>query len=170
MTIINTPEEVVIAGDPDSCRRVIKKIGCKHYVLGLDLAIHSDPARMEYDRIVDLYTLPLCRNPDIKFYSSSCYKPIPLRSRAVAHSIAKAYSEPVDFPRLVNQAYEDGVRLFIELGSRKFCSNLIDKILEGKDHLAMAINVKGTKDQASLVRILAQLVSHGVPVDLSPLF
>jgi len=170
LTIINTPEEVVIAGEPESCRRVIKKIGCKHYPLGLDLAIHCGPTRLEYDRIVDLYTLPVCKNPGIKFYSSSCYKPIPLRSKAVAHSIAKAYSETVDFPRLVSQTYEDGARLFIELGSRKFCCNLIDHILAGKDHLAMAINVKGTKDQASLVRVLAQLVSHRVPVDLSPLF
>jgi PfaB family protein len=170
LTIINTLQEVVIAGEPESCRRVIKKIGCKHYPLGLDLAIHCGPTRLEYDRIVDLYTLPVCKNPGIKFYSSSCYKPIPLRSKAVAHSIAKAYSETVDFPRLVNQAYEDGARLFIELGSRKFCCNLIDHILAGKDHLAMAVNVKGTKDQASLVRVLAQLVSHRVPVDLSPLF
>lgn len=170
LTIINTSEEVVIAGDPESCRRVIKKIGCKHYPLGLDLAIHCGPTGLEYDRIVDLYTLPVDKNPGIKFYSSSCYKPIPLRSKAVAHSIAKAYSETVDFPRLVNQAYEDGARLFIELGSRKFCCNLIDHILAGKDHLAMAINVKGTKDQASLVRLMAQLVSHRVPVDLSPLF
>jgi PfaB family protein len=162
--------EVVIAGEPESCRRVIKQMGCKHYPLGLDLAIHCSPTRLEYERIVDLYTLPLCENPGIKFYSSSCYKPIPLRSKSVAHSIAKAYSETVDFPRLVNQAYEDGARLFIELGSRKFCCNLIDRILGGKDHLAMAINVKGTKDQASLVRVLAQLVSHRVPVDLSPLF
>ena len=169
LTIINTPEEVVIAGAPEDCRRVIKKMGCKHYALGLDLAIHCGPTRLEYDRIVDLYTLPVRRTPGIKFYSSSCYKPIPLRSKAVAHSIAKAYSEVVDFPRLVHQAYEDGARLFIELGSRKFCCNLIDRILQGKGHLAMAVNVKGTKDQASLVRVLAQLVSHRVQVDLSRL-
>ncbi len=170
LTIINAPEEVVIAGDPESCRRVIKKIGCKHYPLGLNLALHCPPTEKEYDRIVDLYTLPVQRDVGIKFYSSSCYKPIPLRSKAVAHSIAKAYSDRVDFPRLVNRVYEDGARLFIELGSRKFCSNLIDRILEGRDHLAMAVNVKGTKDQASLVRVLAQLVSHRVPVDLSPFF
>jgi PfaB family protein len=170
LTIINAPEEVAIAGDPESCKRVIKEIGCKHYPLGLDLILHCEPSRIEYDRIRNLYTLPVAENPGVKFYSSSCYKPIPLRSKAIAHSIAKAHCEVVDFPRLVNQAYEDGARLFIEIGSRKFCSNLIDKILNAKDHLAMAINVKGTKDQASLVRLLAQLVSHRVPLDLSPLF
>jgi PfaB family protein len=167
MTIINTEREVVIAGHPGDCRRVIEKLGCKYYPLGLELAIHCDPTRREYESIVDLYTLPVGKRPEVKFYSSSCYQPVPLRSGAVAHSIAKAYCELVDFPRLVDKAYEDGVRLFIELGSRKFCSGLIDQILEGRDHLAMAVNVKGVKDQASLVRVLAQLVGHRVPVDLS---
>jgi PfaB family protein len=170
MTIINTEQEVVIAGHPEDCRRVIKRLGCKYYPLGLDLAIHCDPARREYEGIVDLYSLPVVRHPEIRFYSSSCYQTVPIRSGAVAHSIAKAYCGLVDFPRLVNRAYEDGVRLFIEVGSRKFCSSLIERILEGKEHLTMAVNVKGSKDQASLVRVLAQLVSHRVPVDLSPLF
>jgi PfaB family protein len=169
LTIINGPNEVVIAGDPESCARVIQRIGCKYYPLGLHLAIHCDPARLEYDGLVDLYTLPTVTIPGIRFYSSSCYKAIPIRSRALAHSVAKAFCETVNFPRLVRQAYEDGARIFIELGSRKFCSNLIDKILENEDHLAIAVNVKGTRDESSLVRVLAQLVSHRVPVDLSPL-
>jgi PfaB family protein len=170
LTMVNTPDEVVIAGEPESCLRVIKELGCKHYPLGLRMALHADPARLEYDRLVDLYTLPVNENPGIRFYSTSCYKPIPIRSKAVAHSIAKAFSQTVDFPRLVSQTYEDGARIFIEIGSRKFCSNLIDKILTDRPHLAIPTNVKGVKEQASLVRILAQLLSHRVPVDLSPLF
>jgi len=170
LTMVNTPDEVVIAGDPESCLRIIKGLGCKHYPLGLRMALHADPARLEYDRLVDLYTLPVNEKPDIKFYSTSCYKPIPIRSKSVAHSIAKAFSQTVDFPRLVNETYQDGARIFIEIGSRKFCSNLIDKILEDRPHLAIPTNVKGVKDQASLVRILAQLVSHRVPVDLTPLY
>ncbi len=169
LTIINAPNEVVIAGEPESCLRVIKRIGCKYFPLGLHLAIHCDPAGLEYDGLVDLYTLPTVKIPGIKFYSSSCYKAIPIRSRAVAHSIAKAFCEPVDFPRLVRGVYEDGARIFIELGSRKFCSHLIDRILPDRDHLAMAVNVKGTRDESSLARVLAQLVGHRVPVDLTPL-
>jgi len=149
---------------------VIKKLDCKYYALNLNLAIHCDPVRLEYDRLVDLYTLPVNSSPGIKFYSSSCYKPIPIRSKAVGHSIAKAFCETVDFPRLVNQAYKYGARVFIEMGSRKFCCNLIEKILEGKDYLAVPMNIKGTKDQTSVVRVLAQLVSHRVPVELSPVF
>jgi acyl transferase domain-containing protein len=75
----------------------------------------------------------------------------------------------VDFPRLIEQVYHDGARIFIEVGSRKFCSNLIEKILKGKDHAVMATNIKGTQDQAAIARVLAKLVSHRVHVDLSPL-
>ena len=170
ITIINSPQEVVIAGDPAGCLRVVKKIGCKSYRLNFDMAIHCDLTRLEYDHLVDLYTLPIGNTTGIKFYSSSCCKAIPIRSKSVAHSIAKAFCQTVDFPRLVNQVYEDGARIFIELGSRKFCCHLIEKILEGREHLAVPINVKGTKDQVSIVRVLAKLVSHRVPVDLSPLF
>ncbi|MCP4692077.1 MAG: type I polyketide synthase [Desulfobacterales bacterium] len=169
LTIVNSPAEVLIAGDPAACARVIEKIGCKHYAMGLPLVIHCDPARLEYDRLVDLHTLPVRRNPGMKFYSSSCYKAVPIRSKAVAHSIAEAFCVPVDFPRLINQVYADGARIFIEIGARKFCSNLIDKILQGKAHHALAVNVKGVKDQISVVRVLAQLASHRVEVDLSPL-
>jgi len=169
LTIINAPEEVVIAGDPEACLRIIKKIDCKYYPLSLDLIIHCDPARLEYDNLAELYTLPTKKNPGIKFYSSSYYKPLPTESRVIGQSIAKAFCEVVDFPRLISQAYEDGARIFIEVGSRKFCCNLIDKILMGKEYLATPINVKGTTDQISIVRVLAQLVSHRVPVNLSPL-
>jgi PfaB family protein len=170
LTIINTPEEVVIAGDPKGCLRVAEQLDCKYYPLGLELAIHCGPTQLEYDRMAKLYTLPVNRNTDVKFYSSSCYQPIPIRSNAVAHSIAEAFCQPVDFPRLVNQAYDDGVRFFVEIGSRKFCCNLIEKILKDRDHVALPVNVKGTKDQTTFARLLAQLVSHRVPVDLSPLF
>ncbi len=169
LTIINTPGEVVIAGDPESCLRVIKKIKCKYYALGLDLAIHAEPTRLEHGRLVDLYNLPSTDVSGIRFYSSSCYRPIPPRSKAVANSIARAFCEPVDFPRLVNQSYADGARIFIELGSRAFCSNLISRILKGRDHLAVPINVRGVREQTAIVRVLAQLISHRIPVDLSPL-
>jgi PfaB family protein len=170
LTLINTAEDVVISGDPESCLRVIEKLGCEYFPLRLDLAIHCEPTRLEYDRLVDLYMLPISNKSGIRFYSSSYYKPIPIRTKAVAHSIARAFCGPVDFPRLVNRVYEDGAGIFIEMGSRQACSAWIDEILKDKNHVAIPINVKGIKDQASIVRALAQLVSHRVSVDLSPLF
>jgi hypothetical protein len=47
---------------------------------------------------------------------------------------------------------------------------MIERILKGQDHLALSINVKGARDETSLVRVLSQLVSHRVSVDLTPLY
>ncbi|MDM8536105.1 PfaB family protein [Desulfobacterales bacterium HSG17] len=170
MTLINTDNEVVIAGDPDSCIRVAEKLGCQYFPLRLDLAIHSKPAWSEYDNIVDLFTLPTHEPSGIKFYSSSCYMPLPMRSKAIANSIARAFCDPVDFPRLVRKVHDDGGRIFIEAGPRQICSLWINEILKDQEFAAIPLNIKGTKDQISIVRALAQLVSHRVNVDITALF
>ncbi len=170
LTLINTDNEVVIAGDPDSCVRVAEKIGCKYFPLRLDLAIHSKPAWSEYDNIADLFTLPTEKPSGIKFYSSSCYMALPIRSKAVANSIARAFCDPVDFPRLVKKVHDDGGRIFVEAGPRQTCSLWIDEILKDREFAAVPLNIKGTGDQVSIVRALAQLVSHRVDVDIEKLF
>ncbi len=170
LTLINTNSEVVIAGDPEACVQIAEKIGCTYFPLRLDLAIHSEPAHLAYDTLVDLYTLPVEKSSPIKFYSSSCYLPVPLRSKAVAHSIAKAFCDPVDFPKLVNKTWEDGARIYIETGPRQTCSLWINEILKGKEFTAVPLNIKGAGDQPSLARALAQLVGHRVAIDLGCLF
>ncbi|MDM8516295.1 PfaB family protein [Desulfobacterales bacterium HSG16] len=170
LTLINTDNEVVIAGDPDSCIKIAEKIGCKYFPLRLDLAIHSKPAWSEYDNIVDLFTLPTEKPSGIKFYSSSCYMPLPIRSKAIANSIARAFCDPVDFPKLVQKAHDDEGRIFIEAGPRQTCSLWIEEILKGQEFAAVPLNIKGTRDQVSFVRALAQLVSHRVNVDIKKLF
>ncbi|MGK5094212.1 PfaB family protein [Deltaproteobacteria bacterium TL4] len=170
MTLINTPNEVVIAGDPQQCLTVIERLQCKHFPLRLPLAIHCGPTHLEYQRLVDLYSLPVFPKPDIKFYSSSCYQPIPFSSHAIAHSIAKAFCDPVDFPRLIHHLYHDEHRIFIEMGAGQNCCNWIDEVLKDKEHIAIPMNVKGQKDQSTLVRTLAKLLSHRVPVNLEPLY
>jgi PfaB family protein len=170
LTLVNTDNEVVIAGDPEACEEVAKKIGCEYFPLRLNLAIHSEPAHFEYDNLVDLYTLPVEKNTKIKFYSSSCYMPVPLYTRAVAHSIAKAFCDPVDFPKLVKRTWDDGGRVYIEAGPRQTCSLWIEEILKGREAVAVPLNIKGRGDHRSLSCALAQLVAHRVKMDISCLF
>ena len=43
------------------------------------------------------------------------------------------------------------------------------RILEGKEHIAMSINYKGKSEMRNILGVLATLVSHRIPVDLSVL-
>ena len=170
LTLVNTDNELVIAGDPEKCLQVIKKLGCKYFPLRLPLAIHSKPAYLAYDRLVDLYSLQVNKPSGIKLYSSSCYLPVPLRTKAVAHSIAKAFCDTVDFPRLVKKVYGDGGRIFIETGPRQICSAWIDQILAGDSFVTIPLNIKGQGDQVSMARAVAMLMSHGVNVNAEALY
>ncbi len=170
LTLINTDNEVVIAGDPAACEQIAIKLGCTYFPLHLDLAIHSEPASRVYPDLVELYRLPVVKNSPIKFYSSSCYLPVPLRSKAVAHTIAKAFCDPVDFPRLVRKTWDDGARIYIETGPRQTCSLWINEILKDKPFAAVPLNIKGAGDKPALARAMAQLVGQRVKIDLGCLF
>lgn len=171
LTQINTPEEVVIAGEPAACERIIQILGCNAFRAPFDHVIHCEAMASEYAEIAKINTLPVRKNlPDVVLYTAAEYGPVKLESQAIAHSIAKGLSQLLDFPRLVNRVYEDGARIFIETGAGNVCSRWINKILNNKEHVTVSLNRRGLDDHSGIVKALAKLVSHQVPVDLSPLY
>ncbi|MFB2976446.1 hypothetical protein [Microseira sp. BLCC-F43] len=170
ITFINTPEEVVIAGDLKGCLRVIKILNCQSFSINFDSVLHCDVANSESEEIVKLHTIPIHEIPDIQFYSGIDCALITINSNNLAHNAAKLCCQTVDFPTLINRVYKDGARIFIELGAGNNCSRWIGETLKQKEHIAMSINTKGVDDHTGIVRVLAKLVSHGVSLDLSPIY
>lgn len=170
LTQINTPEEVLIAGEPAACQRVIKTLGCNAFPAPFDHVIHCEAMRSEYEELVKLNTLPSQNIPGIVFYSAAEYQPIQLESNTIAHSIATGLTQQLDFPQLVNRIYSDGVKIFIEAGAGGVCSRWIDKILEKQEHITVSLNRRGMDDHTSILKALAKLLSHRVNLDLSPLY
>lgn len=170
LTQINTPEEVLIAGDEAACQRVIKTLGCNAFPAPFDHVIHCEAMRSQFGEIKKVNTLPSASIPGIVFYSAADYQPIALDSESIAHNIAQGLCQELDFPRLVNRVYGDGVKIFIEAGAGSVCSRWIDKILVNKEHLTVSLNRRGMDDHTSIVKALAKLLSHRVALDLSPLY
>lgn len=170
-TIINTPDSLLLAGYPEDCLRVIKKLGVRAMALNMANAIHSAPANKEYDDMVELYTMEVMPRIKTKMYSSSCYLPVPQLSKAIAHSVAKCLCDRVDFPRLVNTMHDKGARVFIEMGPGRSLCSWVDKILDAeKAHVSVPVNAKGTSDELTYFRAIAKLISQGVKLDLHTLF
>ena len=171
LTQINTPEEVVIAGEPTACERVIEKLGCNAFRAPFDHVIHCEAMASEHDEIKSVNTLPVQENQqNLIVYFASEYAPIKLESKVIAEGIATGLCQELDFPRLVNQVYNDGAKIFIETGAGSVCSRWIDKNLSDKEHMTISLNRRGIDDHSSIVKALAKLVSHQVSLDLSPLY
>jgi 3-hydroxymyristoyl/3-hydroxydecanoyl-(acyl carrier protein) dehydratase/malonyl CoA-acyl carrier protein transacylase len=169
LTIVNTPGEVVIAGKQEACQRVIDRLDCHALPMPFDAAIHNPAMEATYPDFVKLYTNPTDPQTDIQFYSAADYTPLPLIENQLARDIARMTCNPVDFPRLVNQVYQDGTRIFIEVGPQKTCSRWIEKILSERRHAAIPINKKYQPDFEGVLKVLSLLISHQVPVNLAPL-
>jgi len=169
ITHINTPRQVVIGGEKDACRRVAEAVKCMHLQAPYHHAIHCPPVVSEYDGFVHLHDWPVENNPDFSIYSAANYAALEYDSKFIANSFARMLTNPIDFPRLVNLAYEDGARIFIELGAGSNCSKWISANLNEKPHVSVSINQNNVGDHVSILKLIARLISHHVSVNLNPL-
>lgn len=170
LTQINTPQEVVIAGEKQACQRIIDRLQCDAFRIPVSDVMHCAPTRSEFGQLAEWFTLPVAARPPVKLYSAANNQPMQLDSRGIANSIATALCQPCDFPQLIHQVYNEGARIFIELGPGSSCSRWIRDVLKQQAHLAMPIDTRGADNHASIVRGMAKLVSHQVSVDISCLY
>jgi PfaB family protein len=170
LTHINTPRQVAIAGDPKGCLRLIETLHCNALRAPFNYALHCPAMQSEYPALVELHSWPISQQPEIALYSSADCDRFPMDSDAIARKMARGLCSTVDFPKLVNKVYDNGARIFIELGAGSNCSKWVDDTLKTKPHCAMSINRRGVDDHTSILRVLGRLCSQRVPLDLSPLY
>ncbi|MBD2363606.1 type I polyketide synthase [Anabaena minutissima FACHB-250] len=170
LTLINTPDEAVIAGETEACQRVIQALNCHAHHTPINHVIHCQPMQSEYNELVKINSLAVQNVPNTIFYSAAEYAPIILNSQSIGHNIAKTLCQHLDFPKLINSVYNDGSKIFIEVGVGSNCSRWIDETLKQKSHLAVSLNRRGMDSHTSILRALAKLFSHRVNLDLSPLY
>lgn len=169
VTLINTPRQVVIGGDPEACEQFIQKHKVNSLKAPFHHAMHCLPIRSEWQEFHRLHEWEVAEIPQQTLYTAATYGKVEITAAGIANNIAEALTSPLDFPRLVNKVYEDGARIFIETGAGSNCSKWVDQILKKEAHLSMSINQHGMNDAASVLRVLARCVSHRVPVCLDAL-
>lgn len=170
LTHINTPRQVVIGGETAGCLRVIEALKCSFLQAPFDQALHNPAVRSERSQLVEQHSWPVQAVPAARLYSAADYRPLQIERERIAASIGRMLCDCLDFPRLIEQVYRDGARLFIEVGAGSNCTRWIDETLKGVPHLAVSMDRKGVDDLTCIVRLLARLSAHRAPVDLSPLY
>lgn len=171
ITHINTPSETVIAGDPAACERVIAALGGNAVKAPFTTVIHNEVMISEFDEFFRVHNNDLSPNQhNVTFYSAADYAPITLDQEAIARNIARVSCKMVDFPRLVNRVYDDGARIFVELGPGSTCARWVSDTLGDREHLSVSIDNLRADDHTALIKLLARLASHRVEMALSHLY
>ncbi|RRR73545.1 MAG: PfaB family protein [Candidatus Viridilinea halotolerans] len=169
LTHVNTPNEVVLAGLATALPPVLADLGGESFRAPFGAVMHCPPVEADVADLVTFHHMPVADVPPLRLYTAAHYGPGEVNSDAIAHNIARAVCQPVDFPRLVERAYADGARIFLELGPGNSCTRWISECFAGREHLALAIARRGADERMTLVQLLARLVAHQVPLDLHAL-
>ena len=166
LTIISGPRDLVIAGDPDACARVAKRIGvAKTTGLGYDFVVHCPEARAFAEEWRALHHRPTAPVPGVRFYTHATNDSYAATSDAAADALLGQAMNPIDFPSLIERAYDDGVRLFLEHGPHAGCTKWIDEVLSERDHLAVALDRYGRSSLLQSVESVARMYAAGVPMN-----
>ncbi len=168
--ITNTPDECVIGGHRIAVESLVKDLKCIFHPVETITTVHCEVAKPVYDAYRELHLFPTTPPEDISFYSCIKGGRYDVTTDSAADSIVDMAVNPFDFTQVINAAYEDNVRLFIEMGPGASCTRIIDSILGNKPHLSHAVCVKGKNGIRSVLQTLAILKSYGIDLDLSSLY
>lgn len=187
---ITQGDTCVIAGCEASCKALLTKLGKRGIAANRVTAMHTAPAMLVHGQVQDFYTQALkpealkpkalkaaAQDLPIRFISAAQTAPVTVDSHSIGRAIADTFCSPLDFSALIHNATEQGARLFVEVGADRQTSTLIDKISHAHASqstanaatAAIACNAKGADAITSLLKCLAQLISHRVPLSLAPL-
>lgn len=108
--------------------------------------------------------------PGVRFYthaSGTHYYP---DRAAIAEALTRQAIAPVDFRVLIENAWKDGVRIFLEQGPQGGCTARIRRILGEREHLALAMDLAGVDSLRQAANALAQLIASGIDVPNADVF
>ena len=196
LLIINTPTQCVIGGQRDDVERLIDVMAAQFVPFSAPSTAHCQILRQVESAYRALHVMrttsptvecqrtgsdqsdthrrktdpPSVADRSIDFYSTAWGHSYDLTSESAADAIVAQAVETIDFPRVIERAYADGVRLFVEIGPGSSCTRMVDEILSDRPHLAQSATPATANPIGAFLELLAMLIAERVPVDLSYLY
>jgi PfaB family protein len=167
LTLINSPVESTLIGESVVCERVLAEIDADWIPLAGRVAMHCPASMGEYDAFVAAGKVPLGARPPHALMFGAGSAEMAWTPEAVASRVALGLVQPVDFRRQIEDAWNDGARLFVEVKPGSACTRWIDATLADKPHIAVPMARRGTPEPVSVAQFLAVLVGHRRAIDLA---
>ncbi|WP_227254789.1 hypothetical protein [Frigoriglobus tundricola] len=170
LLIVNTPTECVIGGRRADVEKLAAAVNRPLHLLdGVTLA-HCEVGRPVEGPYRDLHTLPVTPPARVTIYSGAWGKSYRPSEKLCADSITAGLVGPIDVPRVIESAYRDGVRAFVEVGPGNSCTRMIGAVLGDRRHFARAAHAARQDAVSQVLRLVAHLAAERLPVDLAALY
>ncbi|MGW7272054.1 SDR family NAD(P)-dependent oxidoreductase [Streptomyces sp. NPDC054864] len=169
----NSPRQTVLSGTLDAlalAERAFADAGFSAHRLRTSAAFHTpllSGATEPYAHF--LADLPV-REPDRPVYSNATAAPYPTGPEQVRDHLVEHLTAPVRFAEQIEAMYDQGARTFVELGAGNTLTSLTRQVLEGREHVAVAVDHRDQDALRSMQHALGALAVEGHALDFAPLW
>ncbi|AGA27885.1 type I polyketide synthase [Singulisphaera acidiphila] len=170
LLIVNTPREVVVGGHRNAVLDLARTLGGRFFPLPMVSTVHCEITRQVEPAYRAMHLLKTTPPPGVRFYSGARGESYDLNRETAADAIVAHAIDGIDFPAVVAQAYEDGIRVFLETGPGGSCTRMIGKVLGTRPHLSGSACVAGQDPLTAVLELLGRLIAERVPVNLASLY
>ncbi|MGE4069931.1 MAG: beta-ketoacyl synthase N-terminal-like domain-containing protein [Lysobacterales bacterium] len=169
LAIINADADCLIAGDTDGCARVVERIGSSRCLrLDYPLAVHVPELQAVAEDWLQLHRrdtrAPRCG----RIYSTASGAAYTPDREFCAQAILAQANQTLDLRPVVLQAWNDGVRVFVEHGPGNSFARAIRNILGPREALMVSLD-RRNQGLEGVLSAAAALWVAGIDVDMAAL-
>ena len=168
----NCPNQVVIVAREqgrDALLQAARERAIIVEVLKFDRPYHTPWFGSYSARLRDALAQTKLSAPSSAIYSCATASTVTPGNDDLHDLIANQWSKAVEFRGMIERMYDDGFRMFLEIGPGNHLTAFVEDILRGKKIGAYATNIQQRSDLTQLNHVAGQLFVHGVDVDVEAL-
>ncbi len=168
-----SPRRRVYAVDPEYADEAVKMFadaGIRTMRMAIDRPFNTPACSSLVPAIRKFADGWMKSEPLIEVYSCGEAAQTPRRVRAARAETAGRWAKSVRFAETISRMYEDGYRVFLEVGPRGLMTSAAEDVLKGREFATIALDSLNRRGILQLQHALAQLVAAGVPCDVGALF
>ncbi len=169
----NSPKQTILSGTSAAIKQALERCadqGHRARLLPVSCAFHSplvSDACEPLEKALSQFTFA---EPARPVFSNATAEPHELDPQQLASQMAAHLRSPVHFSQEIEALYENGARVFVEVGPQSVLTALVGQVLGDRPHVAVSSDTKGRNALVHLNHTLAQLLMAGVPVNLDRWF
>ena len=169
----NSDTQTVLAGPQEAIDRVEDHLTNKNYKvtqLPVSAAFHTPLVEHASQPFAAAVAEQTFHEPRLAVFSNTTGEQYPADIEKAKDILGNHILNPVIFKDQINNIYQAGGRIFVEIGPRNVISNLVDEILDGKPHETVTVNPSPDRSSERQLRKAAlKMRVIGLPLgDISP--
>jgi malonyl CoA-acyl carrier protein transacylase len=168
----NAPRQVVISGPTQAVERALAQLQAAGHAatpIRVACAFHSPGLAAAGPRFARALAAERLRDLELPVWSNRTAARYPVGAEDVRAELVAQLAAPVRFAEQIEAMYAEGARIFLEAGPGRVLTALVDAILDGRPHHAIACEGSGGGLRGFLSAI-AQLAVAGVRLRTGWLF